>query len=59
MKARGRARMRKVRVVLYGVGAVGSLIAKFLLEKEGLEIVGAVYIAKGKVGKDLGVFFRF
>jgi glutamate dehydrogenase/leucine dehydrogenase len=40
MKARGRARMRKVRVVLYGVGAVGSLIAKFLLEKEGIEIVG-------------------
>jgi 4-hydroxy-tetrahydrodipicolinate reductase len=46
--------MRKVRVVLYGVGAVGSLIAKFLLEKEGIEIVAAVDIAKDKVGKDLG-----
>ena len=46
--------MRKLRVVLYGVGAVGSLIAKFLLEKEGVEIVGAVDIAKDKVGKDLG-----
>jgi len=46
--------MRKIRVILYGVGAVGSLIAKFLLEKEGLEIVGAVDIAKEKVGKDLG-----
>jgi hypothetical protein len=54
MKARGRARMRKVRVVLYGVGAVGSLIAKFLLEKEGIEIVGAVETAKDKIGKDLG-----
>jgi 4-hydroxy-tetrahydrodipicolinate reductase len=54
MKARGRARMRKVRVVLYGVGAVGSLIAKFLLEKEGIDIVGAVEIAKDKIGKDLG-----
>jgi 4-hydroxy-tetrahydrodipicolinate reductase len=46
--------MRKLRVILYGVGAVGSLIAKFLLEKEGVEIVGAVDIAKNKVGKDLG-----
>ncbi|MFZ0966497.1 MAG: NADP-binding protein [Candidatus Bathyarchaeia archaeon] len=46
--------MRKVRVVLYGVGAVGSLIAKFLLEKEGIEIVGAVETAKDKIGKDLG-----
>jgi len=46
--------MRKVRVVLYGVGAVGSLIAKFLLEKEGVEIVGALDIAKDNVGKDLG-----
>jgi len=50
----GKAKMRKIRVVLYGVGAVGGLIAKFLLEKEGVEIVGAVDIAKDKVGKDLG-----
>ena len=46
--------MRKVRVAIFGVGAVGSLIAKFLLEKEGVEIVGAIDIAKDKVGKDLG-----
>ena len=46
--------MPKVRVLLYGVGAVGSLIAKFLLEKEGLEIVGAIDTAKDKIGKDLG-----
>jgi len=46
--------MRKVKIALFGVGAVGSLIAKFLLEKEGVEIVGAVDIAKNKVGKDLG-----
>ncbi|HDD69835.1 MAG TPA: hypothetical protein ENG19_01770, partial [Candidatus Bathyarchaeota archaeon] len=46
--------MKKVKVTLYGVGAVGSLIAKFLLEKEGIEIVGAIDIAKEKVGKDLG-----
>jgi len=46
--------MGKIRVILYGVGAIGSLIAKFLLEKKGVEIVGAVDIAKNKVGKDLG-----
>ncbi len=46
--------MRKVKVVLYGVGAVGSSIAKFLQEKEGVNIVGAIDIAEGKVGKDLG-----
>jgi len=46
--------MRNVRVILFGVGAVGSLIAKFLLEKDGVEIVGAIDIAKDKVGRDLG-----
>ncbi|MEM3696183.1 MAG: Gfo/Idh/MocA family oxidoreductase [Candidatus Bathyarchaeia archaeon] len=46
--------MKKVRVAIFGVGAVGSLIAKFLLEKEGVEIVGAIDVAKDKVGKDLG-----
>jgi hypothetical protein len=48
------AMKRKVRVVLYGVGVIGSMIAKFLLEKEGLEIVSAIDVAKDKVSKDLG-----
>lgn len=46
--------MRKIKIVLYGVGAVGALIAKFLLEKDGVEIVGAIDTAKDKAGKDLG-----
>jgi len=46
--------MRKVRVISYGVGAVGSMIAKFLLEKEDIDIVGAVDVDKNKVNKDLG-----
>ncbi|MEM1563132.1 MAG: Gfo/Idh/MocA family oxidoreductase [Candidatus Bathyarchaeia archaeon] len=46
--------MGEVKVVLYGVGAVGSLIAKALLEKRGVKIVGAIDVAKDKVGKDLG-----
>ncbi|MGB9959121.1 MAG: hypothetical protein ACPLKQ_01195 [Candidatus Bathyarchaeales archaeon] len=47
--------MEEVKVVLYGVGAVGELIARFLLEKQGVKIVGAVDVAEDKVGKDLGV----
>jgi len=46
--------MEKVRVVLCGVGSVGSSIAKFLLQKEGVEIVGAIDVAEEKVEKDLG-----
>ena len=46
--------MDKIKVISYGVGAVGGFIAKFLLKKEGVEIVGAVDVAKDKVGKDLG-----
>jgi len=46
--------MDEIKVVLYGVGEVGSRIARHLLEKEGIEIVGAIDMAKDKVGKDLG-----
>lgn len=46
--------MKDIKVALYGVGAVGSLIAKALLEKKGLKIVGAIDIARNKVGRDLG-----
>jgi len=46
--------MDKVKVVLYGVGEVGCRIARHLLEKEGIEIVGAIDVAKDKIGKDLG-----
>jgi hypothetical protein len=50
----GKINMRKVKVVMYGVGVIGSMIAKFLLKKDGVDVVGAVDIAKDKVGKDLG-----
>lgn len=44
----------KVNIVLFGVGAVSSLIAKALLQKNEMEIIGAVDLAEDKVGKDLG-----
>ena len=43
-----------IRVVLYGVGAMGGSIAKALLKREGIKIVGAIDIAEDKVGRDLG-----
>jgi 4-hydroxy-tetrahydrodipicolinate reductase len=46
--------MEKIKIISYGVGVVGGLIAKSLLEKQGVDIVGAVDIAKDKIGKDLG-----
>ena len=49
--------MEKIKAVLYGVGAVSGLITKFLLQKEGIEIVGAIDVAKEKVGKDLEEVF--
>ncbi|MFQ6080573.1 MAG: Gfo/Idh/MocA family oxidoreductase [Candidatus Bathyarchaeia archaeon] len=45
---------RKVKVIIFGVGSMGSYIAKLALGKKGLEIVGTIDIAKDKVGKDLG-----
>ncbi len=46
--------MKKIRVMCYGLGSVGSLIASFLFQKKGVRIVGAIDIAEDKVGKDLG-----
>ncbi len=43
-----------IKVVHYGLGSVGIEAVKLALEKNGLEVVGAVDINRGKVGKDLG-----
>jgi len=43
-----------VKVVSYGIGVIGQRLAKHLLTKEGVEIVGAVDINPAIVGKDLG-----
>jgi 2,4-diaminopentanoate dehydrogenase len=48
--------MRKLNVVSFGVGVIGSLTAKFILQekKKQLNLVGAYDIDPKKVGKDLG-----
>jgi len=44
----------EIKVVLFGVGPLGVAIAKAMLERKGMKIVGAVDTAKDVVGKDLG-----
>jgi len=48
--------MRKLNVVSFGVGVIGSLTANFILEEKQrqLNLVGAYDIDPKKVGKDLG-----
>lgn len=44
---------RDVRAIVYGVGAMGSILTRLLLDK-GVQIVGAVGRSPEKVGRDLG-----
>lgn len=48
--------MSKLRVVSFGVGVIGSMTAKFILEEKGrvMDLAGAYDIDPKKVGKDLG-----
>ncbi|WP_392486472.1 2,4-diaminopentanoate dehydrogenase [Haloimpatiens sp. FM7315] len=46
--------MDKVKVICWGLGAMGSGMAKMLLTKKDVEIVGAIDSAPSKIGKDLG-----
>ena len=46
--------MEKVKVVLYGMGYVGSGMAQLMAGKDWIEIVGAIDNDKDKVGKDVG-----
>jgi hypothetical protein len=43
-----------VRVIQYGLGPIGSAIARHVTERSGLTLVGAVDIDPRKVGKDAG-----
>ncbi|MCI2425934.1 NADP-binding protein [Candidatus Acetothermia bacterium] len=46
--------MKEIRVVQWGLGAMGSGICKLMLEKDNIEIVGAIAHRSRKVGQDLG-----
>jgi hypothetical protein len=45
---------KKIKVILYGVGAIGSEVARFALTRAWLEVVGAVDSDAAKIGRDLG-----
>ncbi len=44
----------EIRAILFGIGVMGGEIARIISKKKRLKIVGAIDIAKDKVGKDLG-----
>ncbi len=46
--------MKKVRIVVWGLGAMGSGMAKALLARPGVEIVGAIDRHEGRMGRPLG-----
>lgn len=50
--------MREIKVIQYGVGAMGSLMVKIALKRKGLRLVGAIDQGK-KVGMDLGEAIGF
>ncbi len=43
-----------IRVIQYGLGPIGCAVARHVVEREGLELVGGVDIDPAKVGKDMG-----
>jgi secondary-alkyl amine dehydrogenase [NAD(P)+] len=45
--------MRRIKAIVYGVGAMNSIATRMMLEK-GVDIVGALARSPEKVGKDLG-----
>ena len=45
--------MRPVRVIILGLGSMGSGIARMILKKKGMEVVGAIDVDPIKVGKEL------
>jgi 4-hydroxy-tetrahydrodipicolinate reductase len=44
----------EVKVILFGLGPMGKLIVKGILEKKGLKVVAAIDILKDIIGRDLG-----
>jgi hypothetical protein len=51
--------MKKYKVIVWGLGNVGRAAVRMIMEKESLELVGAVDLDPNKVGKDAGEIFGF
>jgi hypothetical protein len=46
--------VKGIRVIQYGLGPIGSAVARHVTERAGLELVGGVDIDPAKVGQDVG-----
>jgi len=46
--------MDKIRVIQYGLGPIGSAVARHVVERAGLELVGGVDVDPAKVGRVVG-----
>lgn len=46
--------MKKIKVIQFGLGAMGSRMVEFVLQKEDLELVGVIVRSEDKIGKDVG-----
>lgn len=44
----------KIRTIHYGLGAIGSAIARLVVQRESLEIAGGIDVDAQKVGRDMG-----
>jgi hypothetical protein len=44
----------KIRVIQYGLGPIGSAVARHVVERAGLELVAGIDVAPGKIGQDVG-----
>lgn len=51
--------MRKYKVIVWGLGNVGRVAIRMIMEKKSLELVGAIDVDPNKVGKDAGEIFGF
>ena len=43
-----------IRVLLYGLGPIGAMMARQLAARDGFRIVGAIDVDPAKVGRDVG-----
>ncbi len=46
---------KEIRAIQYGLGPIGSAVARHVVERSGLDLVGGVDIDPAKVGKDVGL----
>jgi hypothetical protein len=47
--------MENIRVIQYGLGPIGCAVARLVVERPGLELVGGIDVDPAKVGRDVGL----